>query len=408
MAQHNLGTVISFEFFRTIGKKRFWIGTLAFPAAIAVIFALISVSNSTTSSTADAQKSAHFSIAYTDDSGLISDQIASRFDALLALSPSQGIEGVKDGTTEAYFEFPADPVTDIVQVYAADRGIFENGKYPAVAQEMLNQSVQQKIGSAQLAQIAQHPATINVRTFEGATEGGGLNTAVPPLMFLLIFYGLMLLLAGQMVNSTLEEKENRVTEMILTTLKPTTLIAGKVITLFIIGLVQAIVFSVPVVIGYLFFRDALNLPYLDLSHLVVDPMRMTMGLLILLGGFSLFTTALVAVGAAMPTAKEAGSFIGVIMALIFVPFYVAGLVVSDPHSLIVQIFTYFPFTAPTTGLLRNGLGTLGVAEAIAVIAILFVCAAAMLRLAVSLFQYGSISYTKKVPLKSILGRKVGV
>ena len=405
MAQHNLGTVISFEFFRTITRKRFWLGTLAFPAAIAVILVLTVVSNTSTNSTADAQKSSHFSIAYTDASGLITDQIASEFGARLASSPSKGIDGVKEGTTDAYFAFPADPSTDTVEVYAADQGIFENGKYSAVAQEMLSQSVRQQIGSAQLAKLAQRAATINVRTFQGATEAGGLNSAIPPLLFLLVFYGLIMLLAGQMVNSTLEEKENRVTEMILTTLKPTTLITGKVITLFMIGLVQALVFALPVVIGYLFFRDALNIPSLDLSQLVFDPARMIVAFLITLGGFSLYATTLVAVGAAMPTAKDAGGFIGVMMALIFVPFYVVGLIVSDPHAVMVQIFTYFPFSAPTTALLRNGLGTLSILEAVIVIAILFFGAIVMLRLAVSIFQYGSISYTKRVALKSILSRK---
>ncbi|MBW4096280.1 MAG: hypothetical protein HIU81_13415 [Acidobacteria bacterium] len=69
----------------------------------------------------------------------------------------------------------------------------------------------------------------------------------------LAFYGLNMLLAGLMVNSTLEEKENRVTETILTTLKPTTLITGKVVTLFKIGLLQALVSALPVVIGFVFF-----------------------------------------------------------------------------------------------------------------------------------------------------------
>ena len=407
MPQHNLGTVISFEFLRTISRKQFWLGTLAFPAAIAVILVLTVISNTTTSSTSDAQKSAQFSITYTDDSGLVTDQSATTFGAVQASSSGQGIDAVKAGTTDAYFVFPADPATEPIQVYAVDQGIFENGKYAAVAQEMLSHSVQEKIGSPQLASIAQHPATINVTTYQGSTEAGGLNSVVPPLLFILVFYGLIMLLAGQMVNSTLEEKENRVTEMILTTLKPTTLITGKVVTLFMIGLLQALVFALPVVIGYVFFRDQLNLPSLDLTQLVFDPVRMTVGFLIMLGGFSLYTTTLVAVGAAMPTAKEAGSFIGVMMALIFVPFYVVGLVVSDPHTVIVQIFTYFPFTAPTTALIRNGLGTLGIIESVIVIAILFICAAAMLRLAVSIFQYGSISYTKKVPLKSILSRKAG-
>ena len=52
-----------------------------------------------------------------------------------------------------------------------------------------------------------------------------------------------------MLNSTLEEKENRVTEMILTTLNPTTLITGKVIALFAVGLVQMLVFLSPIAVG---------------------------------------------------------------------------------------------------------------------------------------------------------------
>jgi ABC-2 type transport system permease protein len=225
---------------------------------------------------------------------------------------------------------------------------------------------------------------------------------IPPLVFLVIFYGLIVLLAGQMLNSTLEEKENRVTEMILTTLKPTTLISGKVIALFAVGLVQMMVFLSPILIAWLLLPEQLTPATLALPPLIFDPFRMTVGFLILVGGFALFTTTLVAIGAVMPTAKEAGNVLGVMMALIFVPFYAVALVVSDPHSMIVQIFTYFPFSAPVTALLRNGFGSLNPFEAGFVIVILFAGAAVMLRLAVRLFQYGSISYTSKVNIRTAL------
>jgi ABC-2 type transport system permease protein len=309
---------------------------------------------------------------------------------------------VQSGAVDAYFDFPAHPEATAVRVYGTDKGIFENGKYGAVAQAMLARAVERKIASPQLSTLAAGRAQIDTVTYEGSRESGGLGTVVPPLIFLVIFYGLIVLLAGQMLNSTLEEKENRVTEMILTTLKPTTLIAGKVIALFAIGLLQMIVFISPIVIGRLFFPGALSLSAVDLPPLVFDPVRMTVGFLILVGGFALFTTTLVAIGAVMPTAKEAGNFMGVMMALIFVPFYAVALVVSDPHAVIVQIFTYFPFSAPVTALLRNGFGSLNLLEAGIVIAILFGGAAVMLRLAVRLFQYGSISYTSKVNLRTAL------
>ena len=402
MPQRNLGTVIGFEFIRTVTKRRFWIGTLAVPVMIAIVFGLIFLSNSTTDTAAEAQKNAQFTISFTDASGLINAEVAAVFGARTADSPDAGIRAVQSRAVDAYFDFPANPETTAVRVYGHDQGIFENGKYAAVAQAMLTGAVEQKVGSPQLSTLAAGKAQIETVTYDGSQESGGLGTVIPPLIFLVIFYGLIVLLAGQMLNSTLEEKENRVTEMILTTLKPTNLIAGKVIAIFAIGLVQMIVFISPIVIGRVFFPDELSLSALDLPPLTFDPLRMSIGFLILVGGFALFTTTLVAIGAVMPTAKEAGNFMGVMMALIFVPFYAVALVVSDPHAIIVQIFTYFPFSSPVTALLRNGFGSLNLFEAGIVIVILFVGAAIMLRLAVRLFQYGSISYTSKVNIRTAL------
>ncbi len=90
-------------------------------------------------------------------------------------------------------------------------------------------------------------------------------------------------------------------------------------------------------------------------------------MLILLGGFSLFTGTLVAIGAVMPTAKDAGPIFGVLMILIFIPFYTVTLVVCDPNASIVEVFTFFPYSAPVTALLRNAFGTLPLWQAIFVI-----------------------------------------
>lgn len=402
MAQHNLGTVVSFEFLRTISKTRFWVGTLSVPLIMAVVFGLIYISNSSTAAASDAQEKAEFSITYTDDSGLITPDLAAALGATPATSPADGIRSVQDGTVDAYFKFPADPATTDVKVYGADEGLFENNKYSAVAQSMLDAAVNARIGSDALTTLAAGDTTIDVTTFKDGKETGGFNAALPPLLFLVIFYALIILLAGQMLSSTLEEKENRVTEMILTTLKPTTLISGKVLALFGIGLLQMIIFASPIVIAYVFFRNQINIPDLDLAALVFEPAPMIIGFLLLVGGFALFTTTLVAIGAVMPTAKEAGNFMGVMMALIFVPFYAISLIFSNPQALIVQTFTYFPFSSPVTAMLRNGLGSLNTGEAAIVIAILFIGSVLMFFLAVRLFQYGSISYTSKVNVRTAL------
>jgi ABC-2 type transport system permease protein len=88
-----------------------------------------------------------------------------------------------------------------------------------------------------------------------------------------------------------------------------------------VGALQILVFLTPIAIGYAFFRDKLSMPDLDLSTLSFEPGAMIVAALLLLGGFTVFTGVLVAIGAVMPTAKDAGTIFGPLMALIFVPFY---------------------------------------------------------------------------------------
>jgi ABC-2 type transport system permease protein len=404
-SRHNLGTVVGFEFFRTTKKPRFWIATLAIPVVTAIIFALIFVSNSSTSASADAQKNASLTFSYTDGSGIVADPIAGAMGGTKASDPASAAADVKEGRSDAFFAFPPNPATESVKVYGADRGVFDNGKYEAVAKQLLIASAQARIGSPEMTAAASGNIKVHTETYRDGQASGGFGAAVPPLMFLVLFYITIILLSNQMLNSTLEEKENRVTEMILTTLNPTTLIVGKIISLLLVGVVQISVFLAPVVIGYAFFRDKLSLPDLDLRDIVLEPGPLLVGALLLLGGFTLFTAVLGAIGAVMPNAKEAGVVFGPLMALIFVPFYAISLILSDPRSPIVQVFTYFPLSAPVTAMLRNGFGTLSPTESVIVIAELFIVGILVLRLAVHLFRYGSIQYTGKLSIRNTFQRR---
>ena len=372
---------------------------------MAIIFVLIFASNTSTSASAQAQKNASLSFTYTDASGIVPEATATAMGGTNATDPDTALADVKAGKSDAYFAFPANPATDTVQVYGADKGVFANNTYEAVAKQLLAVAAQTTINSPELTAAAAGEVKVQTETFRDGQVSGGFGSAIPPLMFLLLFYVVILLLSSQMLNSTLEEKENRVTEMILTTLNPTTLIVGKIISLFLVGLVQISVFLAPVIVGYVFFRDRLSMPEFDLSSLTFEPVPLIIGALLLLSGFTLFTAVLVAIGAIMPTAKEAGVIFGPLMALIFIPFYAISLILSDPTAPIVQVFTYFPLSAPVTAMLRNGFGTLGTGEAIFIIAMLFILGVLILRLAVHLFRYGSIQYSSKLNIAKTLRRR---
>lgn len=405
MARHNLTTVIGFEFRRTITKRRFWAITLIIPILVFGLGALIVASNVSTANTADQQKNARFEFLYSDASGLIDPGIAKEYGGTRIESDAEGVEEVQIGGTPAYFAYPTDPAKQTVKVFGEDAGVFQNSKYSAVAQSLLSASVEKKLDDPTDVAVLRGDVNTSTTTFKDGKIAPGFEAILPALVFLAAFFIVIVFLGNQMLNSTLEEKENRVTEMILTTINPTNLLLGKVISLFAIGIIQLAVFALPMLIGYLFFRDQLQIPSLDLSGLVFDPQKMIVGTLILIGGFALFTGTLVAVGAIMPTAKDAAPVFSVVIFAVVIPLYASGFAISSPQSPIVQLLAYFPYTAPITALILNAFGSLPLWQAIIIIVELFALSYVVLRIAVRLFRYGSIEYSSKVKVRDVLGRR---
>ncbi len=406
-SHHNLGTVIWFEFTRTVKKPSFWAATLSLPILIAAIFAIAFYSQKSSIDSQANLAEEKFSMQYLDESKIISPEIAGGFKAKKSTNKSTAITAVKDGDLDAFFYYPKDLTKNPVEIYAKDDGLFNNGKYDAVAKQMLNLSTSQSIGDPQLIAVAQGNIQSTTTAYkDDGTESAGWWAAAPPLIFLVLFYFAVTMLGNNLLNSTVEEKENRVTEMILTALNPTDLIVGKLIATFMAGILQAIILLIPVVAAYLFLGSdgagAANLPDLTIiDKLVLDPATMAIGFLLFIGGMILFTGTLVAVGAIMPTAKEAGQWFGIGILMMLIPFYIMQLILSDPQQIVVSVFTYFPFTAPVTAMLRNAFGSLSLVESATVIAILFILGSFIIQLAVKLFRYGAMEYSDRLSLKRI-------
>src|SRR5450830_230973 len=98
MAQHNLGTVVGFEFLRVVTKRRFWVAALAIPIVLAAVFTLVFASNSSTDQSAKAQKNAQLAFTYTDNSGLVTEAVAAAYGGRKAANGDQAVVDVKNGT----------------------------------------------------------------------------------------------------------------------------------------------------------------------------------------------------------------------------------------------------------------------------------------------------------------------
>lgn len=399
-------TVLEFEVTRTLKKRAFWIGALAVPVLIIVI-GLIQFLGSQSAQDAEAQLGdSRFAFLYVDESGLVDASVASGAGGTPIDSPEAGVEAVRSGSAEAFFHYPADPATEAIEVAGRHVNAFDDGRYGAVASAVLTESVRAEIGSDELVSIIQGGTRVDAVTYLPDGSVSNVLAAMPVgIVLLALLFLAVVLLANPVLIATTEEKENRVAEILLTSARPNAVIAAKLVALGIVGLVQVGVILAPVLLGWLLFRDQLRLGELDLSSIVFDPQLVTLGVLILLAAIALYIASLAAVGAAAPSAKDAGGFTFIAIMLPLAPLYAAALIVSQPDSPIVQALTFFPFTAGTTALLRNAVGSLDLWEGVVVIAVLAVAAALMLALAARAFRRGALEYERMLGLRELLRRR---
>jgi ABC-2 type transport system permease protein len=404
-----LTNVIGFEVRRNIKKKTFWYTTLFLPVIIIVVVAISHASSNSASQNSQQQTSSYSktaNLAVLDETGLINKQALISDRIVVEPNEQAGIDGVKDGKLTAFFYYPKNVIKSGIQVFAQDQSITFTPPYNALASQLLSQSAVVTVSLAthdsQAVQILQKSPSVTATTYKNGVETNGLAGIVAPIIFYVIFSFFIVMLSYFMISATTEEKENRAAEILLTTIKSRSLIIGKILSIFVLGIVQIVIIIVPLLIGYALFHNHISLPGgVSLSHIPLDPKAIAIGASVLLLGLVMFTGILVGFGSLFPSAQEASRYLGIVILSAFIPLYAIGYVVSSPHALIVTVFTYFPLTAPSTVLLRNAVGTLSTGEALGTLAILLVTATLSILFAIRAFNYGAMAYTRRISIKEL-------
>ncbi|WIB59420.1 ABC transporter permease [Curtobacterium sp. MCLR17_007] len=395
-----LGTVVRFEFVRAVKKPAFWIGTLALPLVIVVVSLLVGVGQSAGSDSVLSSSSATKTpFHYVDRSGLVSPSVAARWGGTPSTDESGDRADVVAGRLDALIVYPRTPSTSTIEVTAMDRGLFGNGAYSSLAERVLEQSVAADVDDPESVSILRSPPTADVTAYADGRVAPGWLSVIPPLVYVAAFFGLVLLLAARMVTVVVEEKENRISEMILTTVTAGDLIRGKVIAMLLVGLVQIGVFLVP---GLLSLVVVVPLVAGRLGHVVVDPWRMVVGALLLIGGVLLASALFVAVGAAVPTIKDASTLQSAAIFALIIPVYAAFFVMTSPSTPVAAFFTYFPTFTPITAMVRNAVGALSPVESVVCIVEVFAVALVLLWFAQYLFRHSVAQYGSKVTVRQVL------
>lgn len=200
--------------------------------------------------------------------------------------------------------------------------------------------------------------------------GDGFSASPVPSVALLLFVVLLLSLSSVVgslgMNALVEEKENKVLEVLLLEVKPRTFLLAKMFALLIVGVVQALLFAVPFVLSLIFLRDQLGLQEFFSSD--VEPLRWLVGASFAISGMVLMMAILIAVGAFVATAKEASPFFSGLIILLFLPMAIAQPILNGSISSWMYWLIYFPITAPVGGILLNAAGPMPFVEVIGILA----------------------------------------
>ena len=308
-----------------------------------------------------------------------------------------GLNMIKNHEADLFFFIPADfDESKNIEFYHISEGIDIFGSESNAIKVILNQYLSQNIDPAVVTAITGNFTVQDNPLTETGEPSNALGRAIVPLAFLTIFFLFICLFGNRLLMTVVEEKENRISEMILTSVSAKHLIVGKILAMCLLGLIQIAAFVLPAITLIIIFRDNAVVGQI-LSIISLEPLSLL--LTIILFSFStLFIIGLCTfIGAITPTAREASQFIApVIIGSVFPLYFIQAFFVSDPN-IMVEILTYFPLSAPIALMLRSAFGTLTTVQLLIGIGEIVILSLITIRATVRTFVKNAINFNLVLP-----------
>jgi ABC-2 type transport system permease protein len=231
-------------------------------------------------------------------------------------------------------------------------------------------------------------------TLEPVDPDRGQRLAVAIVGTILLFISLSAY--GQLVaTGVVEEKQSRVVELLLATIKPWELLAGKIVGLGAVGLVNLVILAGVAAAGGAAF-GLLTLPAATIG-------MFAMVILWYLLGFFLFAALYAAVGSTVSRQEELNTVVAPMIFVLLIPFILTvNLLPNDPRSPIATVLSYIPFFSQTVMPARYALGAAELWE-VAVSALLAVLAiVVVVRIAGRVYRNSVLRTGARVSLREAL------
>lgn len=221
-------------------------------------------------------------------------------------------------------------------------------------------------------------------------KGGFESVFFSSIIFILLLM-MMIIYSGQMlVRSMLEEKSNRLIEILISSCTPKDLLFGKVFGLSALGLTQIIVW---LIIGISLIGAALiPMNAFENIHLIF---------IYFILGFIFYTTLFVGVGSIVSTEQEAQQITSYISLFLVLPTVFIISALQNPESTIIKVLSYIPFTLPSVMILRVNVSPIPLLEIVVTFLIMILSVIIVVNVSAKIFRFGILYYGKMPSLNEI-------
>ena len=342
---------------------------------------------------------------------------------------------VKDGAYDAVLYIPATTLN-----VPTNAEIYSMKQLPMSLTSHIRSSMKQVVEHEKLMASGIDPAivkasatSINLQSIkmsekEGEQKSFGEFEFILGLFLALIIYFVIFIFGGQVMRGVIEEKTNRIIEVIVSSVKPFELMMGKIIGIALVGLTQFLLWGVltlaisGIASAFLPTQDVFSAGTVMTEQIAEAGVNTTDDstltevfevinsinfkdilwcfLLYFIGGYFLYSAMFAAVGAAVDNETDTQQFATPISLLLVIPMICSSLIANAPDSSLAFWMSMIPFTSPVGMMLRIPFGV-PIWQIALSVTILFITFIIFTWLASKVYRTGILMYGKKTSWKEI-------
>jgi ABC-2 type transport system permease protein len=345
-------------------------------------------------------------IGYVDHSGLLATELPQYAGQFIPYPDEAAARAaLLASKIDSFFVVPADYLqTGTVIVYGTGGGFstFASADSGTIRDFMIDHLLAGKV-DATIQNRVLDPAEVQAVTLneqgQVSTESAfsWLGDFVVPYVFSILFVITLFTASGFLLQGVSEEKEGRIIEILLSSVNATQLLAGKILGLGAVGLLQMVIwFSA----GGVLLTAATAL-FAALGVIKLSLATVLLALLYFVLGYLLFATLMAVAGSMGTTQRESQQIAGIFSFAAAIPWMAIGVIFSNPNAPLAVVLSYIPLTAPVMMLIRLGFGQVPTGEVIISLLLLIAGIALCLWGGAKVFRVGLLMYGKRPSLRDL-------